>query len=140
MEQNPKKYVGKTCTKHPDLGGLRHKTSRTCVGCHRDLNYASRKRARAKLAEMAIAIGRPLVNPAVSGPHHIGAICALHPELMGARRKDYYCIQCNRDRQERWKAVHREDYLAEMRRRAGVRRTRDATIKADYLKLVVSND
>lgn len=32
-----KRYVGKTCAEHPELGGLRLKSNSRCVQCHRDI-------------------------------------------------------------------------------------------------------
>lgn len=33
---NKNQYYGRVCEKHPELGGLRNKHRRTCVGCLAD--------------------------------------------------------------------------------------------------------
>lgn len=74
-------YTGKVCGKHPDLGGLRRRCNRKCVGCGRD-----EVRAKAKVR-------------LVISNRYVGPICALHPELKGLRRSvNSSCVGCSRDR------------------------------------------
>lgn len=38
-----KRYIGKICTKHPELGGLRLKSNYGCLGCHNQVRDRVRK-------------------------------------------------------------------------------------------------
>ena len=47
---NPKNYyIGGICKKHPEAGGLRTISRRTCVECNREHSAEHRKRVEAKL-------------------------------------------------------------------------------------------
>ena len=47
---NPKNYYrGKVCEKHPEAGGLRTLSRRTCVDCNREQTRKSREKVEAKL-------------------------------------------------------------------------------------------
>lgn len=43
-EKHGTRYIGKMCTQHPDLLGLRLVSNYTCVYCHRDRSVARQKR------------------------------------------------------------------------------------------------
>lgn len=55
-------------------------------------------------------------------PHHYSKVCDKHPELEGARRKNYGCVWCHRDYTARWEMRNRVRHLK--MRAASKRRTR----------------
>lgn len=88
-------YLGKLCSKHPELMGKRYVSTAGCVGC-------SRSRTSGASAESAAVRANRAAAKESKQPYYLGSVCSKHRELQGARHTvSGNCVGCQSEARKR---------------------------------------